>query len=172
MRFSVRWLLIFILAIAVGVVALLNANEYWAGAARSTLILLLSLATAIASLSTGSRRAFWIGFAVFGWIQFASVGFAKNLERETTSGYLLTDQGIEWLHSKLVRNVEILVPIFNAGVQVRTQPAIVRRPHIDYFNVVARCLLVAFLGTLGGYVATWIFGRSNPLGATLAPRQS
>jgi hypothetical protein len=65
-RVSIRTLMAFIIVAGVGLAALRNANEFWAG-----MMLLLALATVgIAVLgglfSRGTQRAWWVGFAVFG----------------------------------------------------------------------------------------------------------
>ena len=65
-RISIRILMAFIFVAGVGLAALRNANEFWAG-----MMLLLALAAVgIAVLgglfSRGRERAWWVGFAVFG----------------------------------------------------------------------------------------------------------
>src|SRR5262245_35211701 len=74
MRFSLRWLLVAILLIAVCVVALLNANAYWASGARSVLLLLLSLCVVGAVFCKGRLKVFWTGFAIFALFHFAFAG--------------------------------------------------------------------------------------------------
>lgn len=65
-RISIRTLMAFVLVSAVGLAALRNASELWAG-----IMLLLALAAAGAAilgaaLMQGGERAWWLGFAVFG----------------------------------------------------------------------------------------------------------
>ncbi len=65
-RISIRTLMTFILVSAVGLAALRNANELWAG----MMLLLASAAVGVAilgvALMRGRERAWWLGFAVFG----------------------------------------------------------------------------------------------------------
>jgi hypothetical protein len=65
-RISIRTLMAFILVSAVGLAALRNANELWAG--MMLLLALASVGVAIlgAALMKGRERAWWLGFAVFG----------------------------------------------------------------------------------------------------------
>ena len=66
MRFSVPTLLAFIVGISFVCIALLNANEIWARATFSIAMAALLTSFVAALYSSGARRAFWIGFAVFG----------------------------------------------------------------------------------------------------------
>ena len=65
-RFSIRTLMAFIVASAVGLAALRNANDLWAG--MMLLFALASVGVAVlgASHMSGQERAWWMGFAVFG----------------------------------------------------------------------------------------------------------
>jgi hypothetical protein len=164
MRFSLRWLFVAILLITVSIVALLNANEYWAGASRSVVILLLSLAAVFALLASAGRRAFWLGFVVVGVAQFASIRFADSkYESDVAYKYLVTDRVIAWMHERVLRDVEIVVPHEYPDGQVRPAPIIVKRPHQHLFFVVGRCVLTLLFALVGGFVATWFYRRNtNP----------
>jgi hypothetical protein len=70
-RISIRTLMAFVLVSAVGLAALKNAGEIWAG-----IMLLLALAaTGVAilgaALMQGRERAWWLGFAVFAGLYLA-----------------------------------------------------------------------------------------------------
>jgi hypothetical protein len=156
-RFSLRWFLIAILFIAVSVAALLNANGYWAAASRSAMFLVLPLGLVIALASRGTTRLFWMGFAVVGAVQFWSLGFARG----RSDGDSLVELGIEWLHSKIVRDVDIEVPVYRGGKFLRMDPRVVPRPHFDYFRVVGHCVISALFGLLGGCVASWVYSRRD-----------
>src|SRR5688500_712555 len=67
-RFSIRQLLLATAFIAVGCFALLNASAWVAAALFCGLTLILSAAVLFAIYRDGERRAFWIGFAVLGWV--------------------------------------------------------------------------------------------------------
>jgi hypothetical protein len=159
MRFTLRGLLVAIAFVAVSVVALLYANWYWVGAARSVVILSLSIAVCGGIFARGAARAFWLGFAILGWIHFASVGFAHW----RGYGYLITDQGISWLHTKVAREQEMMPsaddPFGPRGTPLR--PIIVRRPDLDYFEKVARCITTIVIAGLGGFVGVYFQTRGK-----------
>jgi hypothetical protein len=152
MRFSLLWLLICIVFIAISMTALLNANRYWADGLRTALFVLLSFASVTAILGGAVTRPFWIGFALLGWIHFASVGFARPDE----SGHLLTDDLIEWIHSQIVRDTQVQVPLFQSGTPVGTQLQVEKRPRWEPFRVVGQCIVVACWALLGGYFAVHV----------------
>jgi len=66
-RFSIRQLLIATALVAVGCLAILNATPIVASAMMGAVALLLVAAIVLSIYRTGDKRAFWIGFAIFGW---------------------------------------------------------------------------------------------------------
>ena len=64
-RFTIRSVMAFVLASALGMAALKNANEFWAGA--TIMVALAALGTAVLGALTlrGADRYGWAGFAVF-----------------------------------------------------------------------------------------------------------
>ena len=161
MRFSLRWLFIAILAVALCIVALLNANPYWAAAARTTVILLLPLAASFAVMATGTRRAFWLAVALCGTAQFAGMGFADadaTYSHEPDYKPLITDRAIDWLHEKVVREVEREVEFYKGGVP-QMESRIVRIPLLSHFLVVGRCVCSVAIGLLGGCIVAWCYSR-------------
>ena len=66
-RFNIASLLVTILIIGFGFAALRESNDLWdSGVLTLTLgVLLISILLAIRR--TAKQRAFWIGFALFGW---------------------------------------------------------------------------------------------------------
>lgn len=67
-RFSLRALAGFVALVAVYCAALVNASELMSGVALLFAVLLLSLAVVAAIESQGSRRAYWRGFAISGFL--------------------------------------------------------------------------------------------------------
>src|SRR5262249_54254090 len=66
-RFTIANLLVVVLSVAVAVAALRAAEAAWdSGTFALTLLALLS-STLLAVHRTGRSRAFWLGFALFGW---------------------------------------------------------------------------------------------------------
>ncbi len=66
-RFTIASLLIVVLLAAVGFAALREANESWDSGLFSLTLGVLLISILLAVHCAESRRAFWVGFAVFGW---------------------------------------------------------------------------------------------------------
>jgi hypothetical protein len=66
-RFSIAGLMGIVLVASVGLAAWRNANETWAGAMGLLTLGILALAVVGAIYREGARRAWWLGFSVFGW---------------------------------------------------------------------------------------------------------
>jgi hypothetical protein len=159
MRFSLRELLIAILLIAVSIVALRQANHIWVGILRSGSVFVLSAALIGSVASVGSTRAFWIGFAIAGWLQFLSMilDYCPPFN-ETTEGIST------WLHSKIVTNVPS-----NAKEDLPFPPGITSYdggqtwpwPQPDYFRAAFHCVLTGVFAVAGGYLAVWFYSRRD-----------
>ncbi|MGZ3413087.1 MAG: hypothetical protein ACXWNX_04645 [Isosphaeraceae bacterium] len=67
-RFSIASLLLVVLFVAVGFAALRESNETWNSGVFTLTLAALLISILLAIHRTESRRAFWIGFALFGWI--------------------------------------------------------------------------------------------------------
>ena len=67
LRYNIAGALGAILFVAVGFAALREADELWDSWLFSLTLGLLLFAVLLAAHRTGDRRAFWIGFALFGW---------------------------------------------------------------------------------------------------------
>lgn len=74
MRFTVRFsllaVMLAVLYVAVVLTALRYANELWAGAMFTLVLILLLTGTLAAIFHKERRRAFWVGFSLFGWTMF------------------------------------------------------------------------------------------------------
>jgi hypothetical protein len=79
LRFSIRHLLVWTAAIAVGCVALRSASPGWVAAMLGLTLLVLATATLLAVFREGADRAHWMGFAAFGWLYLLLLvfGFAS-----------------------------------------------------------------------------------------------
>lgn len=67
-QFSIRGLLIAVTIAAVGIAALLNANAWWEAAVWGASLFVLACAVGLIIYRRDDRRAFWIGFGIFGWL--------------------------------------------------------------------------------------------------------
>jgi hypothetical protein len=140
MRFSLRWLFVAILLIAVSVVALLNANLSWANAAERARLLLFSVTIIGAIYSRASTRAFWIGAIVFGWIQM------KPPVQQ------IDDRLLTFAHSLIVQEHVTVID---------GRPSINWLPKHEYFVAVGDCVQSVFVACLGGVLAMWFHRRHN-----------
>jgi len=74
-QFSIRSLLLAVLILAVGIVALLNANLWWEAAAWSVALFLLACAILLVVYRRDEQRAYWLGFAIFGGLYLSAFLF-------------------------------------------------------------------------------------------------
>ena len=66
-RFSIAALMVVVLVSAVAVAALLNASDLWAGSVLLLTLGMLGFALLGIRQRREAKRAFWEGFAIFGW---------------------------------------------------------------------------------------------------------
>jgi hypothetical protein len=71
-RFSITTLLVVITLLAAGLAAFVSQSEFGASVAYTGFVALLCLAVAGAVLVKTGGRAFWIGFALFGWFYWGT----------------------------------------------------------------------------------------------------
>jgi hypothetical protein len=81
--------------LAVGFVALREADRVWDRWLLSVTLVLLLAAVVLAALRAGARRAFWLGFALFGWGYF---GLSRS---PSTEPRLITTKALASLQSTL-----------------------------------------------------------------------
>lgn len=94
-RFSIANLLVVVLFVAVGFAALRESSDLW-----ESVVFTLALAALLASIllavhRTESRRAFWLGFALFGWITLG-LSLIPSIESR-----LLSTKALAYLDSKV-----------------------------------------------------------------------
>jgi hypothetical protein len=96
-RFHIASLLGMILFFGVGFAALREATDLWQVGIFTLVILGLLVATLLAIHSTERRRAFWLGFALFGWVSLAAT-LVPSIESR-----LITTKALAFLDSKVDR---------------------------------------------------------------------
>jgi hypothetical protein len=181
-RISIRTLMAFVLVSAVGLAALRNANELWAG--MMILVALAGLGTAIlAAINLGGReRAWWQGFALFsgGYLvaAFGPVPFHLATTQLLISMHpVITSPGtgppvypIFWRQranalAQIERlkaagqgpNDRELSGAMNMLANLNTQLA--GTPNQDEFLRVGHCLFILLSGLLGGTIAMWLYAK-------------
>jgi hypothetical protein len=108
-RFTIASLLIVVVFLAVGFAALRESNELWdIGIFTATLgVLLVSLLLAIHRTET--TRAFWLGFALFGWCYLVGTLIPPIESR------LMTTKALAYLDSKLQERPATLYTVISSG---------------------------------------------------------
>jgi hypothetical protein len=159
MRFSLRWLFVLILLAAIAITALLNANEYVAWFLWSALVLVLSMAIVAAIASDTRTRAFWSGFAVLGWVYFASTGFTLV----DGFGGISDAVVIPWLHAQIADEGFFDVqPMYDdMGRLFGSQTNREKIPTLETFRATSRGCVTLLMAILGGYVALWFYSRRD-----------
>jgi hypothetical protein len=143
-RFSIAWLMGFVLVAAVRLAALRNASDAWAGAIFLLTRAVLGLAVVGALCRRLPGRASWLGFCVFGWgyLSLVAAWLESPFQRWPTQIV------IEILKPRL----GLLVDLDNVNNQtLRADAAFTRIGH-DLWAVVA--------ALLGGLLARLFFGWS------------
>lgn len=101
-RFSIRSLLLLVLFVGVAFAALRASNDAWdAGIFGLTLSVLLS-AVLLAVHRTSRRRAYWLGFALFGWAYLVATLIPPFESR------LPTTKGVAYLDSMILRATPVV----------------------------------------------------------------
>jgi hypothetical protein len=186
-RTSIRTLMAFVLVSAVGLAALKNAGELWAG-----IMLLLALAAsgvAIigAAVMQGRERAWWLGFAVFAGLYLTLAigpwvgdGFRSQLItshwlvrlrhalfESNVPALLVEMQEIEAELAKLTPATPkfqydpVVSSLRNSLREIQAQLNANRNAGLryDHFQRIGHALFVLLAGLVGGTVALWFWER-------------
>jgi hypothetical protein len=94
-RFNIASLLAVILILGVGFAALRESNDLWDVGLFTLTIGVMLISVLLAVHRKEARRAFWIGFALFGW-SYLALSLVPPIESR-----LLTTKGLSYLDSKV-----------------------------------------------------------------------
>lgn len=83
-RFSIRQLLLGTALVAAACVALRSASPDWVAALLGLTLLVLVAAIALAIFRQAGQRAFWLGFAMFGWAYLLLLAYSWSLDPNTS----------------------------------------------------------------------------------------
>jgi hypothetical protein len=95
LRFNIANLLGVILVLGVGFAALRESSDLWKSGVFTLMLAALLISILLAVHRTESKRAFWIGFALFGWI-YLGLSLVPSIEPR-----LITTKAFTYLDSKL-----------------------------------------------------------------------
>jgi hypothetical protein len=94
-RFNIANLLVVVLLLAVGVAALRESSDLWESGILSLTLTGLLVSILFAVHRTEKRRAFWTGFALFGW-GYLALSLVPSIESR-----LITTKALAYLDSKV-----------------------------------------------------------------------
>jgi hypothetical protein len=97
-RFHIGTLVIFVLILGVGLAALRESNETWDRSVFSITLGMLLISILLTVHRTEKRRAFWLGFALFGSV-YLGLSLIPSIESR-----LITSRGLAYLGSKVPRS--------------------------------------------------------------------
>lgn len=160
LRFSLRWLLLFVAFVAVGLLSLQYASFLFSGCLWVVWLAFLMVAILGAVYRRKQRRAFWLGCCVFGW-SFAAFG--------TVSGDKTTalDQAIQSVYEKIEWNTRADSATAQAhfqsgGKAVMGGPInIVYFPREKPFKNAVETLVGFVVAFIGGVVAQWFYASRD-----------
>ena len=95
LRFNIASLLVVVLVLGVGFAALRESDETWDSALFTLALCVLFVSILLAVHHNEARRAFWLGFAVFGWI-YLGLSLVPSIESR-----LITTKALTYLDSKV-----------------------------------------------------------------------
>jgi hypothetical protein len=168
-RFSIRHLLGATAAVAVAIVVLHSASAFIASAVVGAALVSLAASLLLAIFRDGSSRAFWVGYAIWGWLYIALLAFSISHGRETGINGPLSEQNLitsrisRQAHQKLfprtvpatLRLPGRTVPGGPVGTPIGSGPGL-----YDFINV-AHGLWTFLLATTGGWLAQWLAGSNG-----------
>ena len=98
-RFHLGTLVILVLLVGVGFAALRESNDSWDSSIFSITLGVLLISILFAIHRTDKRRAFWIGFALFGSV-YLGLSLVPSIESR-----LITTRALTFLDSKMPRSI-------------------------------------------------------------------
>lgn len=108
--------MVLILFLAVGLAALRESNEIWESSVFSVTLAVLLISILLAIHRTVKRQAFWIGFAVFGWI-YLGLSLIQSIESR-----LITTKALAYFDSNVVRPISRSEVLYDLLVGSDSQP--------------------------------------------------
>lgn len=193
-RFSIATLMVVVLVCAVAAAALKNASDAWLGALLAITLLLLAISLVGTLHRRAARRAFWSGFAIFGW-GYLTLAMGPWFA-EQVGARLPTAQLLSYLHTKahpddlhagvydVMARTVLTDDLVLSGKPSGSRTRVVYQPvspgkvdlwlgltgvtNLDQFLRVGHCLFALLLALLGGLIARWFY-RTNREGEEVRP---
>jgi hypothetical protein len=142
-RFSVRWLMVVVSLLALGLAVVRHALTHWGPSEVTTIAVTALVATNILAWFQRARwQVFWAGFGLCGWA-YLTFTFGSSLADDLPTTWLL-----DGLHDRLYAN--------QLGMEYEGffSPAIPAQVHADAFRQAGQAVFSLLFALLGGFVAT------------------
>lgn len=152
-RFSLKWMLAGVAAVALGTVALLYASPLTYAITLGFALLLLLSAPLGVIYRTGARRAFWVGFTVFGWCYLLALIAGASTSRTSFRG-LPSHALQEYVYARVPMRIdseEASPPVLNVRPVGRLFTFTL--PSEVHFRRVFHSLFIILWAVLGGLIA-------------------
>lgn len=161
LAFSIKGLLLAVTLTAFGLTALLNASWVWTSVVVSVTLLVLLTALLAIPCRPSPRRAFWLGFAIFGWgyllILHTPLGEAYQAGAPTT---VVLEKAYEAINPEYERT-EPDTPriLFSSGsrIEVHARPLRMRRDGVIPLDIPSKAVADKNeFHRLGNYLWAWL----------------
>jgi hypothetical protein len=180
-RFTIGGMLALVVFLAVAIAALREATDLWDNGVFTAALFVLLAAVLLVVHRTGRQRAFWVGFALFGWA-YLGASLVPPVESR-----LLTTKGLAFVDSKIPgRTVSFVLTFASPTTGTRNTATAVRAlalaggqapPNTGIWKVTTGGLLSGTSGTTenflrightildlvlafaGGRLSRWLFER-------------
>ena len=154
-RFSIAALMAVVVVAALGLAALRDASELRAGATFLLTCGVLCVAIVGAVCRTGTERAWWLGFALFGW-GYMLLAFRSPFNLPTTALLELLEARVHPPSEVGGRFGRLRSMLLDGGFGG------IAGPSFDTsFRQIGHCLLALLAALLGGVLAVILFGRRS-----------
>ena len=144
-----------VLVSAVGLAAWRNADEPWAGAMLLLTWGILCMAIVSAIYCKGGRRAWWLGFAVFGWGYLALLRYSRDWGMPLNPLRLLLDMVQPWMAPP----PQPPVGMFGGGGGGGGFGGSGGGP--SWWALIVQCLWTLLIASIGGFLSWFFFASSR-----------
>jgi membrane protease YdiL (CAAX protease family) len=154
-QFTIRSLLLALVLVAIACVALLNANRWWASGCKTASFALLTAAILLAVHSGREQRAYWVGFAVAGWVYvllLAATAFGLSTELITVEALDNLYPLFPWKEKAVAGELSLA---FGQGGTMTAQEVV----HRNSFDAVGHAFFALIAALLGGTLSQWLYHR-------------
>lgn len=172
LRFNISAILAAITVVAIGLAALREASEIWDSTLLTLSLGVLLVSVLLAIHREASRRAFWVGFALFGWA-YVLLSLIPSVESRLLTTKILTrlDSKVQGRSAGIIQSVAFspegtLVAAGNPG-QVRVWDAATGRllsgwtGTTENFVRTGHSLIALLAAWMGGLLSRLCHGRSQ-----------